>query len=647
MFTINKWPDDSNIEHYATTWILAEKMSKDSDKNLLIDGKQVSITEDDKLKVGDDIIEENDTDKMKQYGIKAFVIKSEKFLNAWDVGFDVPVSAIWFVSALRHLRDEDGEDIDNDKWVGPTPTISEKSFKNEFFATKLYMQAPYISEFNYTPGDKIELVIPKPKSNVFYLGTILEVRDDQKELILTKVYNLEETDYKIEITNDDIELDKYNVLHFKLMHVGNHSTLSSPYEETFMLKKVFFNVVGRKKNLEPLDTNELVITKTTTTSVEVESAYLLSGDKKEVIAPCEVLDKEVVRIPKNVMYFNSNYVVKLNLKITYQNGKEEKLEYYVPIATRAYKEEKLTIVKDYYYKNSLEEVRKYDYENTSYRLSKDKIFNTEEFFTYLIPLPNKKEEDTSLFIFGREEQSFTTFKTGFLDIYDNLTIRLLTRRTGYFQTIKDGKLTLNSFSYDSYSDEITLQNETNTNLINKFNYLRKVIEINGGYYVAGINANDNKTLEIYKYNPVLNEFVKVAERTFDFEIEDISFVEQGYLHGLIYCKGSDVIRFYTFTSTTNDIIDSIAIPTAFRNTELYLEQLLNGNIIGIKYNNSNKPLDYFIIDIENSELKIYENNDYKGNGKFIHFAKLKNGDIVGTLLEKDNNRDIIRLFRYH
>jgi len=644
MFTINRWPDDSNVDHFATTWILAEKLSKDKNKNLIIDNKIVTITDNNKIKIGNTILTE---DNMANFGIKAYVIKSKKYLNAWDTGFDVPVSAIWYVAALRHLKDEDGDEIDNDRWVGPTPTISEKSFKNEFFASKLYIQPPYIKEFNYTPGDKLELVLPKPKSNVFYLGTILEIRDENKKVILTKIYNIEKTNNVITITNDDVELDNYNILHFKLMHVGNHSTLSSPYEETFMLKKVFFNINGRRKDLEPLDVNEIVLVKTSPTSVTIEKAELLSGDKKEVITPCEVVDKEIVRIPNNVMNFNSSYVVRLKLKIVYQNDKEEVIDYYVPITTRSFKQEKTNIIEDYFYKNTLEEVRKYVYEDSVYRLSKDKLFNTEEFFTYLIPLPNKKEKDTSLFIFGRDEHSFSAFKTGFLKDYENITIRLLTKDIGYIQTTNNGKLELKSFDYNSYNDACVIKHNLTFNLVNKFNYLRKVTELNNAYYVAGVSANDNKTIEVYKYNPISNTTVKVASRTIDFKIEDISFVEQGYSNGLIYCKGKDVIRFYLYVSTTNDIVDSLPIPSAFKNSELYLEQLLNGDIIGIKYNNDNKPLDYFIIDVKENKIKIYENNSYKGNGKFIHFAKLKNGDIVATLLEEGNKKNTIRLYKYH
>ena len=646
MFTINKWPSDSDISHYATTWILAEKISKDSNKNLLIDNNIVTITDDDKLKVGSDIIEEGDTGKMNKYGIKAFAVKSTKFVNAWEVGFDIPVSTIWFVSALRHLKDQDDNDISNDKWVGPTPSISDKSFKNEFFATKLYMQEPYISKFNYTPGDKIEIDLPKPKSNVFYLGTVLEILDENKDIILTKIYNIEKSEYKITITNDDIDLDKYNLLTFKLMHIGNHSTLSSAYKESFLLKEVFFNIVGRKKDLEPIDTNELVVKKTTTTAVEVNSAVLLSGDKKETLGTCEVIDKEIIRIPKNILNFKSHYVVKLELKIIYDNGETKTLEYFVPITTRDYKKEKISIIDDYYYENKFEEIKEYNYEEAPYRLSVDHLFNTEEFFTYLIPLPNKKEEDTSLFIFGREEQSLTAFKSGFLDMYQDTTLRLLTRDIGYIQTINENKLVLKSYDYDSYTDKATIKNTINTNLVNKFNYLRKVIEINGGYYVAGVNADNNKVIDVYKYSPVTNDFAQVASRTFDFEIEDISFVEQGYLQGLIYCKGKDVVRFYAFTATTNDIIDSIVLPTAFRNTELYLEQLLNGNIIGFKYNTSNKPLDYFVIDIKSNELTSYENSSYKGNGKLVNFTKLKNGNIITTLVETDDDKKIIKNYIY-
>ena len=641
MFTIMKWPNDNNAQHYATTWVLAKNLTRNSEGHLLLNNKEITVTDDGKLNYDGKIYDPNnnkdDLDKLRDLGFIDVLVKSKDNLIAWDPNYDVPVGVVWYISALRHLKDSDG-DLGNDIWLPVDPAINKSSFKNEFFATKLEIETPYITDFVYVPGEKIELTLPTPKTNVTYLNTLLVLKDGKNATILTKLVNLTDSKNKITISaqDDGIDFDKYEMVTIKLWHLANHSTLSQEYTETFLLKRVYFNIEGRKNDLDPYSTNEINLVRKTTTSVEIIDAKLMNGPTS-TLANCEVLNRETVVIPNNIMSFGQAYTIKLDLLITYDNGKKDNLVYSVPITTKPYKEEKAQIEKDYEYKNILKQVLQYDDNNTNFTVNKDLPINSEEFFTYLTPLFDKENKELSFYIFGRGHNAFSRFKHNVINLNEPLTIRLLTRGTGYItnaeeQSDKKQHMILRRFQYNSYEDIVDIKNKTITNLYNNQPTMRKIIELGKGYYLAGVDTNDNTTINVYNYLPSNDELTLVAHKKLDNPIEDISFVEWGNNMGLIYVKSEKEIRFYTFTVNTLEIIESITIPTDFRNQVLILERLKNGNIIGFKTLTNDKPLDYFVIDIYTQDLKIYS-NDYKGNGMLTNIVKLKNGDIVNYLVE--------------
>jgi len=647
MFTIPRWPDDSDYKHYETTWVLAKNMDKDKDRNLLVNGKVVTITDDKKLvyngKTYDPNNNPDDLEELRSYGFVDVVVRSDKYLIAWDPNYDVPVGTVWYIAALRHLKDKDGNDIGNDVWIGPDPAINKNSFKNEFFATKLNIEAPYISNFTYVPGEKIDMTLPLPKSNVFYLNTALVITDRKGEILFSNFYNLKDTENKIVIDNKDLDFDKYDIIIIKLWHIGNHSTISPEYSETFLLKKVYFNVLGRKTDIDPYTVNELVVTKTSTTSVEVEKATIMTQDK-QLLASCQVVDKEIIKIPNNVLNFNTSYIIKLDLKITYDNGKTDNIDYYVPITTKSYKEEVTQIVEDYMYKNELTEIKNYNSDTSFYTVDTKYSCNTEEFFTYLIPMLDKDKKALSLYIFGRQDKALSRFKENVLDFYNDVTIRLLKRNYGYMQMIDsdNGQLRIRKFNYDSYKDTLNIELDFTLDIKNVNNNMRKIIELSRGYYICGVDKDNSKKLIIYKWNPKLNETDIIATKELSYDIEDIAFVEWGENLGLIYTKATDGSRFYVFSTNNNNIEESISIPSSFRNKQLYLERLKNGNIIGIKLNDSDDPLDYFIIDYKEQKIKQYH-KDYKGNGHILHGISMKNGDVILYMVEENT----VRIFRYN
>ena len=651
MFTIMKWPDDSSTEHYATSWVLAKNMTSNDNGQILVNDKPVEVTEDAKIiydgKTYDPNNSKDDLSTLRSLGFVDMVIKSETDVIAWDPNYDVPVGVVWYISALRHLRDKNTkEDLNNDIWLPVDPAINKNSFKNEFFSTKLEISEPSILNMDYVPGKSITLTLPEPKSNVTYLNTFIVIKDTAGKTILTKIINIKDNKNQITIdsTKDNVDFDNYDVITIKLWHVANHSTISPEYKETFLLKQVYFNIEGRKNDIDPYSVNELAVITKSTTSVEVINAVVEDSGEK-VLANCAIVDGKYIKIPNNVLEFNDAYTVALDLLITYDNGKKDTIKYYVPITTRIYSEEKTVIDKDYMYKNVLNVINNYDYEKAVFTIDKDISINSEEFFTYLTPMFDKENKDISFYIFGRNNNIFSRFKSKILDVDTESTIRLLDKNIGYLTTFeKDNnvnKMLIDIFKYDSYEDELTIINKNNPDLLNNHPVMRKVIELSKGYYLAGISSSNAKVLNIYAFDPALNKLTLVTSKTFANNIEDISFVEWGEDLGLIYVKSENEIRFQIFSSITSNILESMAIPTEYRNQIVVLERLKNGNIIGFKLQTSDKPLDYFIIDINTQEIKQFTNS-YKGNGTLVNINNLINGNIILYLAE-DNN---ITIYEY-
>ena len=598
IYNIPKWPKSSDLKHYATTWILAK-----------------------------DINFENVEEKVE---------KSETYLLAWEVKKLIPTGEVWYIKALRHLEDEDGNDINNKKWIGPKPVFNDASTTNEYLAPKFHISEPYIADIRFTPGEKIELIINNIKTNVKYNNTQVYLEDLVHGESILKAVNLEESKYKVEFTKDEIDFSKLSLIKFIVTHTASRSVISNPVVEVVDLKKAFYTIISNTKNLDPVRTNYVKIKPTNYGGVTVIEADLM--DKSgAVLRKLDVKDNSIV-IPK-ILSFNSSYILNYVVAYTDENGKKTNIKDSCNVTTRDVEEIKRYDASRVYtniltLKNSLSSKSPYlKFKN------KDINFNTEEFFTYLIPLVNKKTNKLAFFGYDDDKGILSLHKDTTVNLKSDFSIRLLNKTTGLLQVLGDkNEVVLKVFTYDQYEDEITIIKTINTGLVATTAAIKKFVELQSGLFVVGLDKDDKSKVLVKELDMDTYKLTTVSNFKYTHTITDVSPVEFGSERILIMPADAKEFRILEFSNTDKIIVPTIALPDGFRNIGLLPQSLYNNNITCFKLNATDKEMDFFTIDYLTSDTKTISRKD-NDTKKISNLYFLKDGDCLTTINNKENDSE--------
>jgi len=601
IYNIPAWPADSNVKHTATTWILARD----------IDFKNI-----------EEEVNNSTTD-----------------LIAWEVDKLIPTGEIWYVKALRKLEDENGNDLNNTNWIGPKPVFSEESNGNDFLAPKFHISTPYIKDIVYNADNYIKIILAPYKTNVSYLNTLLTLTDKNNNLLLSKVFNLVETNNVIEITNSDIDISQIDILKIDLVHRASQSTLSPVTSEIINLKQVFFKIEGDTVDIDPIYKNDVKAVSTTYNNVTILDGSVYSL-KDELITSCTV-NGNVATIPE-VLEFKKEYKLKLNIQYIDDDGKIKTTLKYVTITTKD-NDEVSIISSNRVYDGSFAIANKYD-KDDGLVLNIDRGFNVEEFFNYIFILPNTSNK---LGMFGLDVDSFVIneFKNLNIDMTKNYSIRLITKTIGYIQTLNSSNnIVLTKFTYDPYKDIISLHSPLTASLKSTNGKHMSLVTIPSGTFVVGTTGNNIKVYELNISNNALTEKINFS---LDSSISDAIAVELDIDKILIIPKGSSEDRFHVFTPTTNYIASSTVIPTDFRNKNLLLSRLGDGRVIIFKDKESgNNKLDYAIYNFKDESSIVSNVNTNGANKQISNIIRLRNDDILTLVKNVDGNKTYIEYWLY-
>ena len=603
IFNIPKWPDDSDVTHYATTWALC----KDKD----------CIT-----------IEEE-------------VDKSSDFLLAWENDVIIPTGEIWYIKALRHLKDSDGNDINNTKWIGPKPVFNEESNVNDYLAPKFTIDTPYIDDLSYVPGESLTITLSPYNGNIGYEKTVLSIINGNGEYILTKFFDIRETENVISITSDDLDFNSENKVTIVIAHSGLHSVVSPVYKETLYLKKVYFDVIGNTFNLDPRTPNTITIKSTSNIGITVTSAKVFNmGDV--FIEECTV-SNNTITLPVDLEY-NESYKVKLLLTYINSTGNTDTIDYTVVISTMNTIEEQI-INENITYNYIISKFTEVDKDGPYDLINTDLAFNTEEFATNLIPLVDIYTNNLSLYILDKVEKLYAKAFDTNLTVNSDFTIRLLNSNLGFLQTVDtDNKLVkLDLFYYDTIRDAIyilkTLTIETPHVHPGDLNVVSEVAD---SYFVTVLNKGNDKQIDVYELvfyidtvnQSYIHELVLKQSLTMVESATSVSSTNLGTDKVLIVPNKSSEIKTYVYSVNDNTIVSSLVIPSDFRNKDLYLTTLSNGDIKATKRKDTDKTLDYFYLDISDNSFKV-KKLLYNGSGVISNITTLRNGYILNGLVLDD------------
>jgi len=600
IFTIPEWPSDSNLKHVATSW----KLTKDV--------------------AGTDIVDSVD--------------ESSDDLLSWKSDTVIPNGKVWFIWALRKLEDENGNTVNNESWIGPKPVFSENTNVNDYLAPELFISEPKIKDISYLPGEEVTIEIVKPRTNIGYQGTLVGLYDDNNKLVFSKVFNYDDNNGKFTIKAKDVDFADIFKLSIELVNIGKQSTVSKVIRDAYYLKKVYYRIEGHRFNLDPLEDNVIKIVSTSQIEVKIKSAKLLALDNTE-LSDIDVKDNEI-KVP-DILGLDKAYKIKFNLEYTDDNNNTVDFSDIILVTTMGELEESMRIDENFKYDYDITKVS--DVSDSVNDISDD-LGSVEEFYTYITPM-KMSDSKVDLMVLDKQNDKLVLFKDSDVEINGDYAIRLVNKTEGYIQNKdSDGKLTITKFTYDPYKTTITLGDSITLDIGIDTPVSRKVMEMDDGLYIVGVNSSDNTKISIYKFNIKDMTTNLVRDYTYAKSITDVSLVEYSKTEFLIMPKGSDAYLTLLYSVEHDYMADDLFIPDSFRNKNLISFRLRNGNMVAFKLSANEDKLNFLLYDKENHSLAEHKIN-YDGNSVLETFIATKVGYIY-LLLNDDVNKNR-EFFKFH
>jgi len=619
IFTISEWPPESNLKHVATSW----KLTHDPSGNEIESEIKESTTE----------------------------------LTTWEVNTLIPTGKVWYVWALRKLKDSNGNYVDSN-WIGPKPVFSENTNISEYLSPKLFISEPIIKSISYLPGKELTIEITEPRTNIGYKGTLVELYDDNEKLVYSKILNYNVNNGELKISANDVNFADIFSLGIKLINIANNSTISKVVRDRYLIKRVYYVIEGNKFNLDPNEVNKFKIVSTSQTTVNVERALLLDMDDN-ILEDLKIHDNEVI-IPI-VLKLESTYKIKLNLKYSDSSNKEHTFSDIFLITTIG-QNEKMLADETYHYNYKVLDTTTIDnnyddsgsecnYNNADYlNISRSKG-NTEEFFDYITPIKMDNGK-LAMSVIDKKNNVLIKFKDSDINISGDYTIRLITEKRGYIQTKDKDKLKIISFEYDPFTNVITTGRSKTFNIKIDSLASRKIMEMADDLYLIGINYKNHNVIDVYKINLDNMSSNLIYSYTYNKTLDGLSACEIDSNRVLIFPKGSNAFSTLVYSISTNTIIDTndnysadvTTIPSEFRNKNLACFRLKDGNIVAFKIADSNNKLNFIVYERDKHIIKEY-NVDYNEDGLLEHFIQTRIGYIY-LLVNKEQGKTR-KFYKFH
>jgi len=594
IYNIPKWPEDSEVNHTKTTWVLAR---------------------DEKF---ENIEEELD--------------ESEEALLTWEVDKLIPTGEIWYIKALRKLEDEDGNDLNNTNWIGPKPVFNEESNVNEYLAPKFYIDTPYVADVVYKDNEELSFTLTPVKTNVGYVSTILTIENSLGETLLTKYVDLRETNNIIAVTNDDIDLSELDDIRITIIHTGTQSTISAPVTEVLNLKNAYFKVVGNTKDLDPTYVNTLRLVSTTYIGVTAKAAKIINRSGS-IISYCEIKDNVI--FIDNSLDFDKEYILDLDVEYTKSSGEKEISKKLIILTTRD-TDEIVAYNPNRTYEETFEKVSNTIYNEETYSFDLNRSFNTEEMFTYSTPIPDINTGKVSLYGLDKKNILISKHIENVLENDSEFTFKLLTKTKGLVQTKNDdGYLVLTPFTFDPYTDKFTMGDEMVTELLSDSATMNKVAQISSGIYVIGINKDDDKLLDVFKYDINDSSLTKQTSSTLTESCTDVTIAGLGTNRVLVLQKGDGAYRTMLYSALENYCNISVVLPTEFRNKNLLVSPLVNGNAVIFKNDVSADGFNCFVYDDKAEVTRTIKVDTGSDDKTVTNIVTLKNGDVLSIVKNEE------------
>jgi len=214
IFNIPEWDQDSGLTHYATTWVITSDST------------------------GNNIVYQLD--------------KSTTNLLGLDLNLEIPVGEVYYIKAMRYLKDSNGNDIVYNKWIGPTKLINDLSNQNDVLISKTYINTPYLIDSKVTVDKGLSLTIAPYSGDVPLKGTQIVIESLLGKEVYSHLYD--NTTLNMVIPNSIYNFTTVEGFIIKIIHIGDLSTVSPVYKEKHSYIGDLYTIIGNLSEISP-DTN--------------------------------------------------------------------------------------------------------------------------------------------------------------------------------------------------------------------------------------------------------------------------------------------------------------------------------------------------------------------------------------------------------
>ena len=547
-------------------------------------------------------------------------LRSSTNLLAWEPDKIIPTGEIWYISIYRHIYDSEGNELDR-LWSKPQPVFNEESNVLDALAPKYYIKEPFISNLKYTPDVGVSFTIAPFEGNIGYLKTMIVITDENNVQLLIKYIDIS-SNGDVLITPADIPLAVKNYLKISVMHIGLHSTASKVINDSIYLKRIYYTINGNTIDVDPKSANTFTIVGNTVVPITVLSATLVDLDDN-FLSNCNV-DGDKFTVPAG-LEFNTGYKIKVTLIYTDENNTQQTISDVVYFTTREVSEI-VNINPNFKYDFKLVETNKIPTTDNTFTVYLGRRFYTEELYSNLIPMPGINSK-LNTYIYDKEYHTLIEAKSSVYNINELYGLQQLTEKYGVIEIIRDGKLRLLRYEYDSYAGTFTYKNTMYPNIYNVHADVLKTVIINNEVFVIGPLADNHAVIVVYKMNLDDGYLTEVLRENIGVSFWSLTVTNYNDESIMLVPIGGSVTHAYLYHPTDNTIRKSFTLPSKFINNAQYSVMLENGGVFNVLISETTNLLEYFYI-APNTDTLVTDSIPFNSNGKINNLIRLKNGRVL-------------------
>ena len=589
-FNIAKWEDNENLKHAATTWQIAK------DSNF------------------EDIVYEED--------------KSTEHLTFLKINLAIPAGQIYYIRAKRHFEDANGNEVENNTWIGPEPIIDNSSVVLEPLKPKIYIEDPYISEYNIDSQNGLTVKVLEPTKGVGCAGVDWIIRYKGKT-VYTEL-NKQDDMFTLNVSNDVFNFTAADEIDVYVRFRGQLGVTSKLIKDNLELIKDLYKFDSSLINIPTDRTVEIPFEMTTNRDVKILSALILTMDKN-LVEELKINENKII-VDGTKLEPNTSYL--LNILVQYVDN-DNKVQN--TTQTHYIKTMRVTENKKFNHNlkllNNFSEVLNTNYSNVDINTN---FLITEEFITGHTPFINKSNKLNLDLLSLTNELEIDVIKQLNIDVSDVIRFELLANRTLLVVKLdKNNNPVASFYKFDVDTEGISLIKNINIPTTKQNITNNGIFELNNKLFVINKNPNSDNKVDLYSLDiNNLGSFNLVKTFTL-FNSEKINSLVYTPIDNdviLLLPVGENVgIRAYLIDLVKEDIFEGPAIQPDFRNKNLRAFWFENGDVVYFKEDDVDE---FMIFNFKESKFETFTTNLTAGQ-PFNGFVKLKGLGLLPYLIKDD------------